>query len=159
MDSLCTNGPQGTTETFVTLIQPGVANIHLSTSRVPARTELSHILITQQVYHYKISLKYKSDLLDTELLGAGSPVLRTPAGVAAIHVGVGLARLVQDAVLVHALISLGVPRSGVHRADFSGAGIACLLAHASVAIIRTDIGITELVGSPSHIPTLLQHCK
>ena len=86
-------------------------------------------------------------------------MLRTPAGVAAIHVGVGLARLVQDAVLVHALISLGVPRSGVHRADFPGAGIAELLADAGVAVVRADIGISQLVCPPGHVLTLVLHCK
>ena len=82
-----------------------------------------------------------------------------PAVVTAVHVSVGLAHLVELPVLVHTFISLGVTRSSIARADFSGAGIACLLAHASVAIIGTDIGITELVKPPSHVLTLGQHCK
>ena len=86
-------------------------------------------------------------------------MLCAPAVIAAVHVGVGLALLVQDPVLVHTLVSLGVPRSQISRAESPGAGIASLLADASVAVVRTDIGITQLVGLPGHVLTLAQHYK
>ena len=79
--------------------------------------------------------------------------------VAAVHMGVGLALLVQDPVLVHTLTSLGVTRSRGVGADFFVAGIARLLAHAVVAVVGTDIGITKLVRPPSNVLTLVQHCK
>ena len=86
-------------------------------------------------------------------------MLCAPAVIAAVHVGVGLALLVQDPVLVHTLVSLGVPRSQISRAESPGAGIASLLTYAGVAVIRTDIGITQLVGLPGHVLTLAQHYK
>ena len=86
-------------------------------------------------------------------------MLCAPAVIAAVHVGVGLALLVQDPVLVHTLVSLGVPRSQISRAESPGAGIAPLLADAGVAVVRTDIGITQLVGLPGHVLTLAQHYK
>ena len=48
--------------------------------------------------------------------------------------GVGLALLVQETVLVHTFVSFRVPRSQINRADFPGAGIAGLLANAGVAL-------------------------
>ena len=86
-------------------------------------------------------------------------MLCAPAVVTAVHVSEGLANLVEDSVLVHTLVSLSITRSRIDRAYFSGAGIARLFANAGVAVVGPDIGITELVGPPSHIPTLLQHCK
>jgi len=135
---LGTNSSQGSTETFVASCLPGVTNTHLSPSRVSTGRDLSHIL------------------LDTELLGAGPPVLSAPAFIAPVHVGVGLPLLVQETVLVHTFVSFRVPRSQINRADFPGAGIAGLLADALVAIVRTNIGITKLVGQPRHVLTLAQ---
>ena len=86
-------------------------------------------------------------------------MLRAPACVTAVHVCVGLPHLVEDPVLVHTLVRLGVPRSRFHRAESPGAGIARLLADAGVAVIRPDIGVTELVAPSRHILTLGQHCK
>ena len=86
-------------------------------------------------------------------------MLRAPAGVTSVYASVGLALLVQQPLLVHTFVSLGVPRSRVHRAYFPGAGIASLLADASVAVVRSDVGITQLVSPASHVFTLGQHCK
>ena len=79
--------------------------------------------------------------------------------VAAVHMCVGLALLVQDPVLVHTLTSLGVTRTRGFGADFFVAGVARLFAHAVVAVVGTDIGITKLVRPPSNVFTLVQHCK
>jgi len=127
---LCTDSSERSTDTFV--------HIHLSACCVNTSWELSHILLV------------------TKSPCAGSPMLRAPACVTAVHMGVGLPHLVEDPVLVHTLVRLSVPRTRLHRTESSGAGIARLLADAGVAVIRPNIVITELVAPSRHILTLGQ---
>lgn len=82
-DLLSADRPKGTTETLVAaiLVEP---NIFL----VLACTHLSW-------------------LLKTELPGTGSPILRAPAGVATIHMGVGLPDIEEHSMVVNTLVGLG----------------------------------------------------
>ena len=119
---LGTDRSQGSTDTCVTAVnvQPGGSNVHLCPSTVPT---LPHLPL----------------LLDTELPGAPSAVLRAGALVTPVHVGVGLAHLVKDPVLVHTQVSLGIARRRISGAEFPCAGTASLKTLALVTVVGSYV--------------------
>ena len=131
---LSADSSEGTTQTFVTaiLVKPNILRIFTGT--------------------------HLSWFLETEFPGAGSTILGAPAGVATIHMGVGLPDIVEHSQVINTLVGLSRPLDGrlvLLDTELLSAGTSCLQTATPVATILTDVIVTNLVPHSSNIFALI----